>query len=365
MQDKITIADAPDCLNTNDKAMWVLGYQAAIEARSTCLLQIQEPPTKTEALAHYSKQAILAMDEAAPAAVAVPDAVRDALLQSEAALEVATARILKADPVHSISVTSEAKALVAVRAALAATPAAAPVALTIPQPLGYVVTTPAGADLFYRHPADLAIHNDHRAETVYTLPAVLAAAPVVLPEPAVIATSKRESPTKGSVEFTWGVDALKEEGEHKLFTEQQLRAQLATGGKAQAVEVDDSMALAFHHAITDGAIGQDDLNEIKIRLRAALVNLHAPQAQADARDALTPAARDVLAERARQIAKEGYDPEHDDHHLNDEIAAMAALFIMPEGACDWDATSTSYGDTLGEAMLPCDWEMPNFGDEQP
>ena len=72
MQDKITIADAPDCLNTNDKAMWVLGYQAAIEARSTCLLQIQEPPTKTETLAHYSQQAILAMDEAAPAAVAVP-----------------------------------------------------------------------------------------------------------------------------------------------------------------------------------------------------------------------------------------------------------------------------------------------------
>ena len=62
--------------------------------------------------------------QAAPAAVAVPDAVRDALLQSEAALEVATARILKADPDHSISVTSEAKALVAVRAALAATPAA-------------------------------------------------------------------------------------------------------------------------------------------------------------------------------------------------------------------------------------------------
>ena len=57
------------------------------------------------------------VSKTAPAAVAV----RDALLQSEAALEVATARILKADPDHSISVTSEAKALVAVRAALAAT----------------------------------------------------------------------------------------------------------------------------------------------------------------------------------------------------------------------------------------------------
>ncbi|TYK74309.1 hypothetical protein FSY45_19280 [Comamonas sp. Z1] len=61
--------------------------------------------------------------------------------------------------------------------------AAAPVARTIPQPFGYVVTTPAGVDLFYRHPADLIIHNDHRAETVYTLPEVLAAAPEVLPEP--------------------------------------------------------------------------------------------------------------------------------------------------------------------------------------
>ena len=43
MQDKITIADAPDCLNTNDKAMWVLGYEATIEARGQCLHQIQEP----------------------------------------------------------------------------------------------------------------------------------------------------------------------------------------------------------------------------------------------------------------------------------------------------------------------------------
>ena len=38
-----------------------------------CLLQIQEPPTKTEALAHYSQQAILAMGEAGESAVEVPD----------------------------------------------------------------------------------------------------------------------------------------------------------------------------------------------------------------------------------------------------------------------------------------------------
>ncbi|KGH04435.1 hypothetical protein P608_24545 [Comamonas thiooxydans] len=87
-------------------------------------------------------------------------------------------------------------------------------------------------------------------------------------------------------------------------------------------------------------------------------------AEAPAADALTQAARDVLAERARQISIEDYDPEHDDSHVNDEIAAMAALFLMPEGARDWDATSTSYGDTLAEALLPSDWEMPNFGDDR-
>ena len=38
-----------------------------LAAPASCLYQIQEPPTKTEALAHYSQQAILAMGEAAPA----------------------------------------------------------------------------------------------------------------------------------------------------------------------------------------------------------------------------------------------------------------------------------------------------------
>lgn len=44
-------------------------HELAQAISSPCLLQIQEPPTKTEALAHYSQQAILAMGEA----MAVPD----------------------------------------------------------------------------------------------------------------------------------------------------------------------------------------------------------------------------------------------------------------------------------------------------
>ncbi|KGH24264.1 hypothetical protein [Comamonas testosteroni] len=82
MQDKITIADAPDCLNTNDKAMWVLGYEAAIEARGQCLHQIQEPAAAEQAAWHAGldegrAQATGSVSsatlEAAPAAVAAPD----------------------------------------------------------------------------------------------------------------------------------------------------------------------------------------------------------------------------------------------------------------------------------------------------
>lgn len=76
---------------------------------------------------------------------------------------------------------------------------------------------------------------------------------------------------------------------------------------------------------------------------------------------LTAAAHDVLKERARQVAQEGYDTEHDDSHVNDEIAAMAALLVMPEASRDWDASSTGYGRTLGEAILPPDWNYPRLG----
>lgn len=81
----------------------------------------KQHPNRPDRWDSNNRRIYQAMIAAAPAAVAVLDALREA----EAALEVAIARILKTSPGHSISVTSEAKALVAVRAALAATPAAA------------------------------------------------------------------------------------------------------------------------------------------------------------------------------------------------------------------------------------------------
>lgn len=77
----------------------------------------------------------------------------------------------------------------------------------------------------------------------------------------------------------------------------------------------------------------------------------------------TAAARDVLAERQRQVDVESWAPEHDDSHCCEEIAAFAAVYAMPPAARDWPATETGYGDTFGAALCPVDWH-PKFGDRR-
>lgn len=77
----------------------------------------------------------------------------------------------------------------------------------------------------------------------------------------------------------------------------------------------------------------------------------------------TAAARDVLAERLRQVSVEDWTPEHDDAHPSGEIAAFAALYAMPPAARSWPAADTGYGDTFGAALCPDDWQ-PKFGDRR-
>jgi hypothetical protein len=45
-------------------------------------------------------------------------------------------------------------------------------------------------------------------------------------------------------------------------------------------------------------------------------------------DELTAAARDVLAERRRQIEREGWTPEHDDHHGAGQMALAAGAYAV-------------------------------------
>jgi hypothetical protein len=49
----------------------------------------------------------------------------------------------------------------------------------------------------------------------------------------------------------------------------------------------------------------------------------------------TNAARDVLAERKRQIEKEGYDAAHDDEHAPQELADAAACYAIKTGSREW------------------------------
>ena len=48
---------------------------------------------------------------------------------------------------------------------------------------------------------------------------------------------------------------------------------LSSIASAPMVTVTDSMAYAFHHALTDGPLGDEDVEDIKIGLRAAFANV--------------------------------------------------------------------------------------------
>jgi hypothetical protein len=75
-------------------------------------------------------------------------------------------------------------------------------------------------------------------------------------------------------------------------------------------------------------------------------------------------AREVLAERMRQLEVKGYDIAHDDAHPGGEIAACAAFYAMPPAARDWPAEETGYGPTFGEAIYPEGWTVPTTGDRR-
>lgn len=105
-----------------------------------------------------------------------------------------------------------------------------------------------------------------------------------------------------------------------------------------APDVTDAMALAFHSALTDGSIGQDEVDEIKIGLRAALAAAPKPEAQdTDPDPGPQPgdllawgsqAVLDVAEERRRQIEAEGWTPEHDDEHEGRDMARAAACYAL-------------------------------------
>lgn len=72
------------------------------------------------------------------------------------------------------------------------------------------------------------------------------------------------------------------------------------------------------------------VNSLPVVIRADQLRglLSQPAVTAEAVDALTQAARDVLAERQRQISAEGWTPEHDDEHDTGQMAAAASCYAL-------------------------------------
>lgn len=64
------------------------------------------------------------------------------------------------------------------------------------------------------------------------------------------------------------------------------------------------------------------------------------------------AIEDILAERRRQIEKEGWTPEHDDQHRNGSMALAAACYAMFASASDAERNSTTMPESLSTIGRP-------------
>jgi hypothetical protein len=107
-----------------------------------------------------------------------------------------------------------------------------------------------------------------------------------------------------------------------------------------------------------------DKNEI-VDPAADVIELHPRLVAAlQFQEAAGAAARDVLAERQRQVDREGYSRENDDVHILGELGAYATFYAMPPAARDWPAEGTGYGATWGEAIVPWNWAAPKPGDRR-
>jgi len=117
------------------------------------------------------------------------------------------------------------------------------------------------------------------------------------------------------------------------------------GGKRSTDGVPDELTLC----LTDGD-GNERREEYKsnTHIRDCYTGLKKDGVISEHGD--NPGAAAIAAERARQIEKEGWTPEHDDEHDDEQIAMAAACYAMPGRAMreshprqpygwPWDATA--------------------------
>ena len=110
----------------------------------------------------------------------------------------------------------------------------------------------------------------------------------------------------------------------------------------------DALAMAFsaaYHALNEGQIGSQEFWNAGVEVARKLER--AAQSGQRADWAQTAAARDVLAERERQVSAEGWTPEHDDKHANGQMAVAAGYYAL---ACGFP-----HERDIGNGHLPNHW----------
>lgn len=128
--------------------------------------------------------------------------------------------------------------------------------------------------------------------------------------------------------------------------------------------VTDDMALAFHHAFTDGAIGSDEVEEIKTGLRAALANYAAPPAASTDDDSLPYDTQ--IAEYEQMMEAEQAQADTTSQQF-ESLASVKQpsinLASTGKASRDSDANSSPDSQTTikqSDGWIACSERMPDF-----
>ena len=103
--------------------------------------------------------------------------------------------------------------------------------------------------------------------------------------------------------------------------------------EAEAVTVNDDMAYAFHHALSDSSLGADEAEEIKAGLRAAFANVTAPTAPVAVPDAYVRDERGRMMLNGRQEPRIGYGAGWNGYRAAMFRGADGNTQVIPDCTC--------------------------------
>ncbi|MDL5345983.1 DUF551 domain-containing protein [Enterobacter hormaechei] len=123
--------------------------------------------------------------------------------------------------------------------------------------------------------------------------------------------------------------------------------------EAEQVSINDDMAYAFHHALSDSSLGAEEVEEIKAGLRAAFANVTAPPAPVS--DSLLSELL-AIAKKAADAADECAHAEWSDDSMEHStaIADWERRAAMLQGA---EPVTTA--NKLPECWVACSERMPD------